>query len=259
MTGLNDIAAKYHDKLAEVFSVRTILADIHPFFQQLFPIVVVEDGEFYLFDVDPSRSRYIPVMQMPSPMPVPSGVRAAFPLDFYGDRPGCVVTGDVFESLDGYATIFHEFIHCQQWQTCELKIKQTLGVYCRAQAEQDFMWEINYPFPYSDPVFVEAYSAFLVALDQAEVELVLRLRARVKGGLKGNDIEYMAWQEWKEGFARFLENQVRRRLGLAENHGGQGIPFSRVTFYEGGARYIHFLSEENPGLIQDIEELFKKM
>jgi hypothetical protein len=51
----------------------------------------------------------------------------------------------------------------------------------------------------------------------------------------------MIWQEWKEGFARFIENQINGRLNLPENHGGKEKPFNRVVFYEGGAHYIKLL------------------
>jgi hypothetical protein len=36
----------------------------------------------------------------------------------------CVVTGEVFDSLEGIVTIFHEFVHCQQFETCERELKQ---------------------------------------------------------------------------------------------------------------------------------------
>ena len=48
-------------------------------------------------------------------MPVPEGVRAAFPLECLDDRCACVVTPDAFESAEGLATIFHEFVHCRQY------------------------------------------------------------------------------------------------------------------------------------------------
>jgi hypothetical protein len=69
----------------------------------------------------------------------------------------------------------------------------------------------------------------------------------------------MVWQEWKEGFARFVENTIRRRLGMEENHYGVEEPFHRVTFYEGGSKFIGFLGKQEPGLLVDIENLFSKM
>ena len=48
---------------------------------------------------------------------------------------------------------------------------------------------------------------------------------------------------------------IRWRLELGENHGGATQPFSRVTFYEGGARLIASLASSQPELAADIEKL----
>ncbi len=83
-------------------------------------------------------------------MLIPQGVRAAFPLECYGNRMACVVTGDVFDALDGYVTIFHEFIHCQQAESAEQSLKQSLGVAGQAQNAGDFMG-LTHPFPCAAP------------------------------------------------------------------------------------------------------------
>ena len=187
------------------------------------------------------------------------GVRAAFPLACYGDRPACVVSGEVFDSLAGYVTIFHEFMHCQQLETCEAKLKQTLGIARKARAENDVMWEINYPFPYADPPFVETQVTLLAALEAGDGDGVAVARRRLCQILSPGDLEYMVWQEWKEGFARYIENRIRRRLGLEGNQGGGTPPFDRVAFYEGGSRWIAFLAKREPSLVLDIEGLFHRM
>ena len=69
----------------------------------------------------------------------------------------------------------------------------------------------------------------------------------------------MIWQEWKEGFARLIENKIRIYLKLVKNNSGYKQPYSRVTFYYGGAKFINYLSKENPGLYLDIEMLFHHM
>jgi hypothetical protein len=121
------------------------------------------------------------------------------------------------------------------------------------------MWEINYPFPYAVARFVELYTAFLGAVEGDQVGEALECRRQLKQGLDVGDFEYMVWQEWKEGFARFVENGIRRRLDLEENHGGREEPFERVLFYEGGARFIEFLEAREPHLTADIEKLFGRM
>lgn len=243
---------KYTAHLQKIFEIRTRIADIHPLLTHVFPIAIVDADQFLIFDVDPSGKRYTFVKQAPTPMPIPQGVRAAFPLECYGGKPACVVTGDVFDTLDGYVTIFHEFVHCYQFQTCEEALKATLSVARQAQAANDFMWEINYQFPYDVFDFLETYATFLEAAAQGQHDLLRDCRARLRNSLRTEDFEYMVWQEWKEGLARYIENRIKQHLSLPENHGGAGQPFSRVTFYEGGACLI----ATQPEQAADIEALF---
>jgi len=242
---------KYNSKLQKIFEVQNKIKDIHPFLEKVFPIAIVEDNHFHIFDTDSSGKKYIFVKEALAPMLVPKGVRAAFPLECYDNKITCVISDDVFESLKGYALIFHEFIHCSQWEICEPKLKQRLEI------AQDHMWELNYPFPYNK--YAEIYSLFLKSLEKSNSNNISKYRSELKRILSKDDFEYMVWQEWKEGFARFIENQIRRRLGIRENHRGKDEPFNRVTFYEGGARFIAFLGKQEPGLLTDIETLFYKM
>jgi len=192
-------------------------------------------------------------------MIVPEGIRAAFPLDFYENKMACVVSGDVFDDLSGYVMIFHEFVHCAQADCCEHKLKSGLSVAQQAQAANDYMWELNFPFPYEDSDFSEIYSLFLAAASEGEADKVLRCRTFLREVLNTPDYEYMVWEEWKEGFARLIENRIKKKLELEENHGGIDPPYNRVTFYEGGARYISILFEKDNSLEKDIEALFFRM
>lgn len=254
-----EIGSKYDTDLQKVFEIRTKIGDIHPFLDRLFPIAIVENDSFLIFDLDSSKEKYIFVRKAPTPLPVPVGIRAAFPLECYGNRAACVVSGEVFESLEGYVTIFHEFMHCHQWATCEQKLKEKLTVAQEALSRQDYSWEINYPFPYTHRRFTRTYSRFLKALAEKDSQAIAKSRRRLQRILPQPDFEYLVWQEWKEGFARFIENRIRRRLDLPENHYGQEPPFHRVSFYEGGARYIEYLIGQHPELTTDPEALFYKM
>jgi hypothetical protein len=168
----------------------------------------------------------------------------------------CVVTPEVFDDPYGYVTIFHEFIHCQQADTCEQRLKERLSVARQARCANDPMWEINHPFPYTSHAFTQAYAYFLSAQALEEIEPV---RRQLEGMLSDEDYEYMVWQEWKEGFARYIENRIRRRLSLPENLGGGQPPFSRVAFYAGGAHYIQGIGQRLPELLTHIEALFDCM
>ncbi len=246
----------YTNLLQKIFEVQENIQGIHPFLKKLYPIAVVEDRHFLIYDVESDSSQYAFVKKAATPMPMPPGVRAAFPLESYENRMACVVTEDVFADLAGYVTIFHEFMHCQQAEICEQQLKQKLGIARKAQAANDFMWELNHPFPYAAPDFVQAYEAFLTQSGFSEVETI---RQQLKALLSMEDYEYMVWQEWKEGFARFIENQINSKLNLPENHGGKVKPFNRVVFYAGGAHYIGLLSRHDTQLTIRIENLFSRM
>lgn len=258
---LDTVSTKYHARLEKVVKIWAEVEDIHPCFARLYPIVLAENGQFYLFDVPQSQKSYDPIRQVPAPMAIPAGVRASFPLDFYQNQPACIVTGDGFDNLAGYATIFHEFVHCYQWLSCEQALKIDLRVAQEAQARNDFMWEMSHGFPYNDDEFTRSYEQFLSALDSQPIEggRIASCRNFLKRYLSEQDYEYMVWQEWKEGFARYIENLVRCRLGVEENHGGQQRPFDRVVFYEGGARYTGYLAGCHPGLPIELDRLFHNM
>jgi hypothetical protein len=251
--------SKWTNQMQKVFEVQKCILDVHPLLSKIFPIAVVEDDQFFIFDTHPTKNQYRFIKQAQTPMTFPPRIRAAFPMACYDSRMACVVTKDVFDSDSGYVTIFHEFIHCQQNEICEPKIKNTLKIAQKAQEAQDHTWELNHPFPYDAREFITCYNAFLARIYENDINNVLATRKKLKQILRSEDYEYMVWQEWKEGFARLIENKIKRKLGLKENHGGTALPFTRVLFYEGGAQYIEHLSNQNPKLITDIEHLFNDM
>ncbi|MBN2380472.1 hypothetical protein JXM67_11795 [candidate division WOR-3 bacterium] len=244
---------------AKVFEVQTQIADIHPFLANLFPIALVVGDSLEIYDIDTLKQRYVFIKREPTPFPMSTSIRASFPLACYDGRTSCIVSYEVFSSLSGYATIYHEFMHCTQWQTCELKLKEKLDIYNEAMAEQNYSWELDHPFPYQDMAFTVMYSAFLKALDEGDSASVHECRTGLKQMLGKKDYEYMVWQEWKEGFARLIENKILARMGLQENHYGTDKPYDRIVFYEGGSKLIAFLAKNEPDLLADIESLFYKM
>ncbi len=256
---LEEVQLKYNRSLQKIFEVQDKIKDIHPFLGKVFPIAIAEIDQFFVFDTDSSGRRYVFVKKAPTPMPVPKGVRAAFTLECYKNKVACVISGDIFDSLEGYVIIFHEFIHCHQWEICEPKLRQNLEVAQKALSKKDCMWEINYPFPYDNSKFTKIYSLFLKALEENNYDGIFKYRSQLKQILSKDDFEYMVWQEWKEGFARFIENQIRVRLGLKENHYGIEKPFHRISFYVGGSRFIEFLSKQKPESLVEIEKLFYEM
>jgi hypothetical protein len=155
--------------------------------------------------------------------------------------------------LEGCVNIFHEFVHCYQAVTCDDRLRENLEVAQIAMQQKHYTWELDYPFPYTDPLFSKTYQKFLEG-----TENVLELR-KFLGQLSHHNLEYLSWQEWKEGLARFIENNIRRNLGVAENHFGNTPPFDRIAFYAGGAKLIEYLIQRRPELYLDIEALYKHM
>ena len=251
------IEKKYGERLREVFAFQAKIEPIHAIFKEVYPIAIVEDKTFYIFEPVPERKVYRLVSTAPDTFNIPKGIRASMPLGFWDNRTACVVTGEIFGEPDGYVFIFHEFVHCAQWEGCEPKLKGNLAVFQEAMKRKDYSWELQFPFPYDDKTFVERYAAFIVACDQDDLAGMRSLRTELKKLLPAQAWEYMCWQEWKEGLARHLENRIRKGVGLPENTGGKNPPFNRVTFYHGGDRYIGSLERLRAGVSSDLEELYR--
>jgi hypothetical protein len=249
-------AAACAESLREIFPLREKIKSIHPLLENLHPVAVAEGENLLIFKPDETRKIFFLEVRAPSPVPVSKGIRAAFPLEPLGGQPACVVSGEVFDSLDGYVTIFHEFVHCHQFLTCEPRLKERLSVYRRAMEKKDFMWELQHPFPYSDPIIQRAYERLLRALDSGREVEVLESRAELRRTLPEVDYEYMVWQEWKEGLARYIENRIRLLLGLDKNRGGRQEDLNRISFYAGGEGIIHFLANRDEKVPLDIEKTF---
>ncbi len=256
-SAVGTIADKYSASLKKIFELQALFAPLHPALENVYPVAIVENKTFYVFEPVPGEKAYRLATTAPDTFEIPTGVRAAMPLAFWENRMACVVTGEVFGQSDGYVFIFHEFVHCAQWGSCERKLKDSLSICREAMKNKDYMWELQYPFPYSSPAFVETYSALFEAWDGDDAGSAGSLRAALRQALSPAEWEYLTWQEWKEGLARHLENRMREAAGLPENKGGGTPPFGRVTFYRGGDKLIRFLEKRRPGIADDLEELYR--
>ncbi|MFZ6028350.1 MAG: hypothetical protein ACOYYS_11600 [Chloroflexota bacterium] len=250
--------ARFAAGLSALCEAHQAVRSLHPALETLQPVAIVEGAQFLVYEAG-LQGRYALALETPVPMPVPAGVRAAFPLEAYGNRPVCVVTGEVFDEPHGLVTLLHEFIHCYQANTCELPLKQGLSIARQAVERGDYLWELNYPFPYADSLFVECYSALFRAQALDDFPAIQAVRQQLHAGIAPDALEYLHWQEWKEGLARYLENCMCRQLGLPENHYGNQQPYDRISFYEGGAAWIAALAHRDAGLLNDIEALFHRM
>lgn len=250
------VAGKYSTPLQKIFDLHTRFAPLHPALGKVYPVAIIENKTFYVFEPAPGEKAYRLVKTAPDTFNIPTGVRAAMPLAFWDNRIACVVTGEVFGEPDGYVFIFHEFVHCAQWDCCEQKLKEGLSIFREAMKNKDYMWELQYPFSYSNPAFIETYSALFKAWNGNDAAAAKSLRAALNNALSRAEWEYLTWQEWKEGLARYLENRMRDAVGLSENRAGENPPFTRVTFYRGGDKLIRFLDRRQPGVVNDLEKLY---
>jgi len=249
----NSVAENFLPKLNRIFELQLEAMKIHPMFGQVYPVAITEEGQLYIFEPDENNYRLIKQAQVTGT--IAKGIRAAYPLAENDYKMTCVVTPDVFDSLEGYAIIFHEFVHCAVYNI-EMKLKENLEIYKSAMEKKDWMWELSFPFPYTKKEFVEAYNLFLNALNKTNLETAIELHKKMKSILSKDEYSYLTWVEWKEGFARWIENKIRNKFGLKENHAGKDLPFDRVTFYEGGSGFIDLISKSSPAIILDFEKLY---
>ena len=253
------IGANVDTALGLLIQMHRQIRGIHPTLGSLHPIAVLEGDSLFIFDADSAGTAYRFQRSEHVPFPMQKGIRASFPLAGYGNTPTCVVSSEVFDSPGGYATVFHEFVHCSQALTGENDLKQELHVARAAAAARDYSWEINHPFPYNDTAFIAAYAGFLHAPGDHDSLAVLQSARDLKRCLAQDDIEYMVWVEWKEGFARYIENIIRLQFRLAPNLAGRDRPFDRVTFYYGGEQLISYIAARHGGTLPDLRALFREL
>lgn len=244
--------------LAKVSAWREQAAAIHPAFAKNYPVALVADGQWRVFAPDGEQGWTL-AFQGPAKQAVPEGVRAAMPLPFWENRMACVVSPDAFDSAAEIAVVLHEFVHCYQWETVEAGLKEGMEVCRAAMARQDYMWELQHPFPYANAEVRRVYSRWQEELAQGHDARAGHWRSMLRKGLNRLDWEYMTWQEWKEGLARYLENKVRRSFGLGPKVPVAAAPFDRVSFYRGGELFIARLAAKEPGLERDIELLYRRI
>ena len=212
----DSIEIKYDTSLQKIVEMHKEIKSFYKVLEKLQPIAIAENNYFYIFDVD-ENSNYKFIKKSPVSFPIPKGIRAAMPIESYDFKCVCVVTGDAFDRIEDRIVIFHEFVHCSQFNSVELKLKENLDIYKQAMEKQDYMWELNYSFPYANDEFVNTYSEFLNVLDKQDSTAIKYIRKSLKNMLYKKEFEYMTWQEWKEGYARFIENRLRTHYKLKIN------------------------------------------
>ena len=249
----------YMQPLNRLLEIQDKIKHVHNILERHYPVTIAEGGHFHIYDVLSDHGKYEFIKSAPCPFPIPVGVRAAFPLDCYDNKMSAIVTSDVFDTREGYVTILHEFVHFSQVMDCETELKDQLVIAQEYNKTKDYMWEINHPFPYDNQEFAELFAQYMAALLELNRAEVTGIRGQFEHILSKIDVEYLLWQEWKEGLARFIENKINHCSGFKENHNGRELPFSRVSFYESGSLFISLMEKCNSSIICDMKGLFYEM
>ena len=243
----------------EIIKMHDEIKNIHVSLEKLYPITVINNGYFYVFDINEISNRYEfrLKVELPEYMAGDNGnMLASFPLEFYELKASAVIGNNILENTENHITVFHEFVHCFQWHNGEPDIRRELLVEQQERAKGNYSWELNYPFPYNSEYYVNR----TVELSNSfTYENMVQYHEDMKAGLQELEFEYMIWQEWKEGFARYVENLIRTKYGLEMVTTILSPPFDRRHFYEIGSRSIHLLINNNEGLSENITELYNRM
>jgi len=232
---------------------------IHLSLEKLYPIAVVNDGYFFIFDINELGTKYEFKHKAKTDFSDSVDWLATLYLESYNWKPAAVIGKNILANSENYVFVFHEFVHCYQGETVENDIKSNLTISKEEMEKQNYSWEINYPFPYNDDYFINKTEELSDYLTNGSYENVVNYHNDMRTYLKETEFEYMIWQEWKEGFARYVENLIRKELGSPLNTTISRQPFDRVHFYDIGSKYIEKLIEKDRRLNNDIENLFQKM
>lgn len=258
MSSINEksIIEKYNDKLNRVIQLHKEFKNVHYSLEKLYPIAIAEENTLYVFDIEDGEDVYKFIMKHDMPMCIPKGVKAAMDLDFYENKLAAVVSEDTFDTDEGYCFLFHEFVHCYQFYNSGTKIKHKLRVYKEEIEKKNYMWECTYSFPYDDVEVKNLVLKYASILRNKELHDILYIREELKHKLEKQEYEFMTWQEWKEGFARFIENKLREVLGVKENRNRNIEEIDRAVFYELGNRFFEKVEKQNDEMLKHIEDLF---
>ncbi|MBD3270282.1 hypothetical protein GF376_02040 [Candidatus Peregrinibacteria bacterium] len=238
------------EKFNSVIEHKNDAVPVHQLFSSDFFVGIGIHKDLHIFELEETTCLYHSSVQLP--MDVPVGTRAAFPIESLKDYC-CIITPECLVEPAGYVSILHEMVHCHQGRTCELELKNTLQIHQKAVQANDYMWELNHQFPYSNLLFrslIENVSGWSAADTSA-------ILVKLKSELSQMDYEYMIWQIWKEGFARFTENIIRRSDSLPENVAGNNSSKpDRQSLYYVGDFIWRQLKKKDRNLVASIGESF---
>ncbi|MHA7580706.1 hypothetical protein ACX12E_09915 [Paenibacillus vandeheii] len=244
------------EQINELQELQKDLVSIHPLFREHYPVVVAYETLLYIYDYSSKTKQYEWVKTVPDDLNIPDECLAAFPVHHMDERICAVVTDAAFQNFEQKVYLFHEFVHCYVYEQYR-DIGDRLEIKRRMEQIKRVTWELDYEFPYDNEIVTERITSLLSALKSKDLLQVKAARLALFNSLSEEQGEYFNWLEWNEGYARYMENRIREKLGLDMNHLGDSAPFNRLVFYECGSEYISLLVNEQPDLHTDLEQLFE--
>ncbi|MCT4685926.1 hypothetical protein [Vallitalea sp.] len=238
--------------LDNVSRIQLEMQAIHPLYKRNYPLIIVKDDEGYIYDKKDHES-YCFIKKFRFSIHVLDDIAACFCLNDYYNKFCCFIGYELLDKEIFPILCLHEMVHCYQGVEAEEELKKKLMIY----DENSPMWEVDYPFNYGDKNFVKLFDEYLYSLSNEDISQVIEKRKTLLDNLNDDDREFIIWQEWKEGLARFLENRAREHIGIKNNIKGAKKPYSRISFYRSGDLIISYICKHKPQLTKDIRRLFE--
>ncbi|MDR6726734.1 hypothetical protein J2W91_005256 [Paenibacillus amylolyticus] len=247
------------EQINELQVIQKDLVSIHPMFAEYYPVVVAYESLLYIYDYSIDTQQYEWVKTVPDDMNIPEECMAAFPIPHMDWRICAVVTDAVFQSFEQKVYLFHEFVHCYVYEQYREQVGGRIRIKSTMEQRKRVSWEIDYEFPYDDETIVGIIDELNFALRNKNLKQIREIRTQLFSSLSVEAGEFWNWLEWNEGYARYIENLIRAKFELEQNHVGTEKPFSRLVFYATGSAYIDLLVQEQPVLHTDLAQLFEKL
>jgi len=241
-----------------IIKMHNAVKNIHVSLEKLYPITIIDDGWFYVFDKNENGDKYEFMRKVKTSIVVFSEILTAFHLNFYDMKPSVVISKNMLGNPGNNILVLHEFVHCFQLENGAVEIRNGLSIHNQKIAN-NYNWEVDFPFPFKNQYFIDKTTELSACFAKGNYDYTEVYRNCMRAYLHKAEYEYLIWQEWKEGYARYVENLIRKELRLQLNSNILIPPFGKVHLFEIGSKYIEILVEKEKGFNDDIVKLFHKM
>jgi hypothetical protein len=140
-----DNIIKMHDKVK----------NIHVSLEKLYPITVINDGYFYIYDKNENGDKYVFMRKVETSIVAASDILTAFNLGFYDMKPSVVISKNMLGDPGNNILVLHEFVHCYQLENGAIAIRNGLLIQKQEISKNNYNWEVDFPFPYNNQYFID--------------------------------------------------------------------------------------------------------